>query len=358
MAELRDEVGPEAVVRLGAELARAWPAFPRRRWEAEASAGLGPLRLSERIDHMARVLEACLPAVPEAFAEVVRGLLASESFRSWIALPVCSAVTLRGRDDPDWALPLLAALTDRFSSEFAVRHFVEAHPEVTFAHLERWRDDVSADVRRLVSEGTRPRLPWAPRIRALVDEPSRGLALIAPLRDDPSEYVRRSVANHLNDVSHDHPGVALATATAWAGPPDVLRRGLRTLVRSGDPAALALLGYAADPPVRLAEITCAPLRVSVGETVVLSAVLEADEPTPAIVEYAIHHHGARAPRAPRPFRISAGTLPAGRTDITRRHRFAELSTRRIHPGPHRLEIWVNGRALGGLEVMVVDAARA
>lgn len=352
MAELRDELGPEAVERLGAEMVRAWPVFPVDRWEAEATAGLAPLRLSERADHMAVVLDACLPPSPAAFAEVVHGLLASASFRSWTAMPVCAAVTLRGRDDPAWALPLLAALTGRFSSEFAIRHFVDAHPGVTFAHLERWREDPDADVRRLVSEGTRPRLPWARRIRALVDAPESGLGLIAPLRDDPSEYVRRSVANHLNDVSRDHPALALATARAWGGPPDVLRRGLRTLVRAGEPDALGLLGYAADPPVRLAAIACEPRVVSVGETVVLTAILETDQPTPAIVEYAIHHHGVRGPRAPRPFRISTGELAAGETEIRRRHRFAELSTRRIHPGPHRIEVWVNGRALGGLEVTV------
>jgi len=138
------------------------------------------------------------------------------------------------------ALPILAALSPRFSSEAPLRVFIERHPETTFEQLRRWIDHPDEHVRRLVSEGTRPRLPWAPRLRGLIADPSPAVALLDRLHDDESEYVRRSVANHLNDISKDHPTLALAIAQRWAA------AGSDRTAR-GDPARPALAGQAGRP---------------------------------------------------------------------------------------------------------------
>ena len=357
MAAFKDEISPPVVAILAAEMERAWPGFPTRRFEAAATGGLDQLELLARVSHVARALGECLP---EPFAEgaaVLHRALDSDVLTGWITLACNEYVATRGIDEPDLALPLLARLTPRFSCESAIRPFVERHPEVTFAYLRRWVGDPDEHVRRLVSEGTRPRLPWAPQLRSLRADPRPAVELLDHLVSDESEYVRRSVANHLNDIAKDHSELAVSIARRWKaeGADRVVRHGMRTLAKQGDPTALALLGYDPAAPVSLADLTVTPGRVEVGGTVEIAFTLAAaDSPVPAMVDYRVHHAGARGTRAPKVFKLTTRTLQPGQpVRFTRRHAFREVSVRRIHPGPHLVEIQVNGRVLAGAEVEVV-----
>ena len=123
----------------------------------------------------------------------------------WVVWPLTDWVARCGLHQPDRALDALHAMTQRFTAEWAVRPFIERHPERTWARLAAWCEDPSAHVRRLASEGSRPRLPWGRQLQGLIRDPAPTLPLLARLQDDPSAYVRRSVANHLNDISRDHP---------------------------------------------------------------------------------------------------------------------------------------------------------
>ena len=148
---------------------------------------------------------------------------------------------------PERALPTLAELTQRFTAEFAIRPFISRHPQPTLDTLARWVHDPSAHVRRLVSEGSRPRLPWGLRLQALVQDPSPTLPLLRALQDDPSAYVRRSVANHLNDIAKDHPDLVARwvgehRAGASAERAALLRHASRTLIKKGHPEVLAAWG--------------------------------------------------------------------------------------------------------------------
>ena len=356
MPDFKDEFSPAAVAALAAELVRAWPAFPREAFVAAAADGLEDLELMARVRHIARALGDHLPPAFADAAGVVDRALASPSLTGWMTLPVGFAVADRGLDEPDIALPLLARLTPRWSSEGPVRPFIERHPEAAMRHLRAWTRDPDEHVRRLVSEGTRPRLPWASRLHAFIDDPSPAVALLDRLYDDPSAYVRRSVANHLNDIAKDHPALAVRIAERWLreggeGAAWVVRHGLRSLVKGGDPAALRLLGYDADAAVRLQGLTVSPERVAIGGEVEVSFALLADGDVPVVVDYVVHHAGARGTRSPKVFKLTSRTLRAGvPAHVTRRHRFREVSVRRLYPGPHRIEVQVNGRVLGGATV--------
>jgi len=205
MAALKDEIDTGLGRRLAGELAAAWPAFPRRRLMYGLADALEPLQLMARVDLLANRLARALPQPFPAAAQVLWRALDSPSFVGWMTLPCGTFVAKRGISDPEVALPLLAGLTPRWSSEGPIRPFIERHPELTYDHLRRWVTDADEHVRRLVSEGTRPRLPWAPQLRGLIADPSPNLPLLDALVDDPSPYVCRSVANHLNDISKDHP---------------------------------------------------------------------------------------------------------------------------------------------------------
>ncbi len=360
MADFKDELSPGLVERLGAEIQRAWPDFPLSQWEAEAKRGLGELRLMQRVDHLAHTLGGLLPAEFAEAAAILHRALTSKTFTGWMTLPCGQLVAERGIDQPDLALPLLAALTPRFSSEGPIRPFIVRHPEITYEYLARWAVDPDEHIRRLVSEGTRPRLPWASRLAAHIADPALGIRFLDVLFDDPSDYVRRSVANHLNDISKDHPDVALDCARRWRDASThgdfVVRHGLRTLVKRGDPEALRLLGYSHGNEVTLVSLHCAPARVPVGGEVTITAVLAVSDPTRAAIDYVVHFQGAAGRRAGKVFKMTTRDLRPGRPEtVVRRHRFRNLSIRTIHPGPHRIEIQVNGRILGGRDIEVTAA---
>lgn len=359
MAAFKDEISPALARSLARELQAAWPAFPTTRFLRGIAAVLDPLELLARVDALADRLGAALPSSSfDEAAAVMWRALDSPTFTGWMTLPCGTFVARRGLDDPEVALPLLAGLTPRWSSEGPIRPFIERHPEVTYGYLRRWCGHEDEHVRRLVSEGTRPRLPWAPLLRGLVADPTPNIPLLDALVDDPSLYVRRSVANHLNDISKDHPDIALTLAQRWVTIREdahwVVRHGLRTLVKRGDGRALAVLGVDAGAKVELLDLVVGPDRVAIGDTVTFSFTLAAlDAGCDAVIDYRVHYAGARGMKAPKVFKLTRRRLEPGTpVTITRRHRFDHVSIRRILPGPHRIDVQVNGLVLGSAEVTV------
>lgn len=363
MAAFKDELGAAAGKRLAAELSAAWPDFPVRRFTRSLADALEPLELLARGGELATRLQRTLPDEFADAAEVFYRALDSSTFTGWIVLPCAEFVARAGITEPETALPLLAALTPRWSSEFAIRPFIECHPEVTYRFLDRWCDHDDEHVRRLVSEGSRPRLPWAALLRGLVADPSPNIPLLDRLVADPSPYVRRSVANHLNDISKDHPDLAVELAAGWLDRGDdaqrVVRHGLRSMVKRGEPRALTLVGAGTSSAIELLELAVDRMEVPIGEAVTFSFILRlADgvERCNAVIDYRVHYAGARGPKAPKVFKLTRRELERGEPiTISRRHSFEHVSIRRIHPGQHQIDIQVNGTVLGSVRVDVVDA---
>jgi 3-methyladenine DNA glycosylase AlkC len=264
-------------------------------------------------------------------------------------------------------------LTKRFTAEFSIRPFLIHHEAATLARLRQWTNDPDPNVRRLVSEGTRPRLPWAPRLPAFIADPTPVVALLELLRDDPSEYVRRSVANNLNDISKDHPDVVVDLAGRWWADGDeprrrLVRHGLRTLVKRGDPAALDVLGHVGADHLVVREVSIDPGAAVIGGSVRITAtvvdtrspgddadaadVRAATEPVVGpgsatqrvAVDFVVHFVKANGSTSPRVFKGAVRTLgPGGATVVTRLVSLAQQSTRTHHPGVHRVEVQVNGQ---------------
>ncbi len=336
----------------------AGPGFDPDRFRATVG-DLGPLELKDRVQRMADGLHAALPpAFPDAVA-VLRPRLppplpdteaVSSTFHWW---PLCTFVERHGVDHPDVALPFLRRLTRTFSAEFAVRPFLQRDPHGTLATLHGWVDDPDPHVRRWISEGTRPRLPWGQRLPAIVTEPELTLPLLRALVDDPEPYVRRSVANHLGDIAKDHPERAVAEARAWAGEPiparggserqALVRHGLRHLVKQGHPGALALMGFA---PVELRATLTVDAAVALGEA--LHVQLDLENPTDRaqrlLVDLGLRFRGADGSlRQPKVFKWTTLELaPGDRICLRRRQRLAPVTTRTHHPGAQEAIALVNG----------------
>ena len=362
MPLLKHEIGPALVRDLAHELRQAWPDFPSQRMTRGVAAALEPLELLARVDLLAERLASALPLDFGAAAGVLWGALESPAFTGWMTLPCGTFVARSGLGHPEAALPLLAGLSPRWSSEAPIRAFVEHHPETTYRHLHEWCGHDDEHVRRLVSEGTRPRLPWAPVLRGLVADPSPNVPLLDRLVDDPSAYVRRSVANHLNDISRDHPDLALDLAAAWLARSEdagrVVRHGLRTLVKRGDSRALALIGAGTGDGIEVLELTVDRARVAIGGAVTFAFTVQlavGSDPCDAVVDYRVHYASARGGmKAPKVFKLTRRRLEPGRpVTIRRRHAFEHVSIRRIHPGPHRIDIQVNGQVPASVDFEVV-----
>ncbi|MFG3496894.1 DNA alkylation repair protein [Streptomyces sp. NPDC047928] len=358
-------LGTDTVAALADCLARALnaPADETRR----RAALLAGLSFSGRVAAVRDAVLADLPPAYPDFARVLRTALEDPEFTGWMTFPVTEAVAVRGLDVFEPALALLAELTPRLTAETAVRPFLRADQARALRTITDWTGHPDPHVRRLASEGTRPRLPWAVRLPSLIADPVPALPLLDALHRDDSDYVRRSVANHLNDISRDHPAVAVAAAARWlggGGDPTtlrVVRHGLRTLVKNGDADALTLLGHSPDVPVDVTGPHVTTPTVRVGDHLVFDCAVThtGDRTAEVVIDYVIHHMKANGTRTPKVFKLTTRSLAPGETwTATRRHSFRPITTRRYHPGTHVLQLQVNGMTRGEASFTLTDGPAA
>jgi len=342
------------------EVAAVHRGFARAAFVRDATRGLDALELMDRGRHVMRALRTHLPPDPaEAIGVLERSLgppldaTEGHGMAPFRYLPHAFFVAAHGLGCFDVALRAQHALTQRFTAEFSIRRFLEEMPERTLARLETWTRDPSPHVRRLVSEGTRPRLPWAGRLRAFQRDPTPVLRLLERLKDDPHPYVRRSVANHLNDIGKDHPARLLEVATRWLDGATPERRrlvahALRTAIKRGDPDALRALGYGAVPGVRLARAVVAPARPRIGGDVRIDVEVENTGARAAdvVVDLGVHFVKASGATSAKVFKMRAVRLAAGaKVTLGKRISLAQQTTRTHHPGAHRVDVRLNGRVV-------------
>ena len=344
---------------LAARILRHEPSFPAMEFLERAAEGWADLELMARGDRIATALwtSATLPfprlvgiLVQELGPELER--TEENGMAPFRHLPVSFLIARHGLEHLEVALDAMHALTRRFTSEFCIRPYLEHHRDAVLPRLREWARDPSPHVRRLVSEGTRPRLPWASRLREFQRDPSLALPLLEMLRDDPHPYVRRSVANHLNDIGKDHPQVLLEVARAWwpDAPPDrrrLLEHALRVRIKEGDPEVLALLGYAVTESVEVGKVGFDPKSVSLGDSIEVSFEVRntSTKPQELLVDLrlqAVKQDGSRRPRVFKMRRVALGPGESQRLSVSLS--FRPMTTRTHHPGRHEVEALVNGTA--------------
>jgi 3-methyladenine DNA glycosylase AlkC len=348
---------PRAIARM---VAAVYPRFAVDAFLHDALAGYDALALMPRGKHIARALQRHLPA---EYGQALRILLASIdqphgrdpglSLASFLFLPHTVFVAEFGLVHFELSMQAQHTLTQRFTAEFSIRHFLQQHPEATLARLMEWTQDPSEHVRRLVSEGTRPRLPWAARLPAFQRDPTPVLALLERLRDDPALYVRRSVANNLNDIGKDHPTVLAHTAQAWlqGATPErrwIVQHALRTALKRGEPGALAALGFGEAAPVVVGQPSIAPARAVVGGklAVAFDVTNTSHQPQRVLVDFAVHYIKANGKSRAKVFKLKTLHLDAHATQrVGKQLSLAEMTTRKHYPGVHKVEALLNGRAV-------------
>ena len=258
-------------------------------------------------------------------------------------------VEVYGRDDIDTSLEALEFFTQTSSSEFAIRVFILDNQNLVMEKMREWAQSESEHSRRLASEGCRPRLPWAIALDEFKKEPSEVVKILEILKDDESEYVRKSVANNLNDISKDNPDITLTLAKAWIGHSQerdrLIKHGCRTLLKASHKEALALFGYVGVEDIELSDFDYTKEVASGGE-LEFSFRLHSQKALGLLrVEYAIDFVRQKGKSSKKVFKISEGEVKTQEKKIVKSYSFRPITTRKYYSGKHRLSIIIKGKIL-------------
>ena len=369
MAEpLKNQFGVEIPGKIARMISRSYPAFKQDAFVKDALDGYEALDLMPRGWKIARTLRGYLPVNYPAAAEILIASLGPKldktegnGMETFLYLPHVCFVAEYGLDHFDVSMRAQHELTQRFTAEFSIRSFLERHTEATLACLKDWTKDPNPHVRRLVSEGTRPRLPWAPRLREFQKDPRPVLALLELLKDDPELYVRRSVANNLNDIGKDHPSLLVGTVRRWMKNATSERRwlvchALRSAVKRAEPGALEVMGFGGEPKVSIGNVTIRPKRVVMGNSVEIAfEVTNTDTRSQhMLVDFRVHFVKANGKTSPKVFKLKAIELaPRETMQMGKAISLAEMTTRKHYTGAHKVDVVLNGhtKPLGKFELI-------
>ena len=369
MAELlKNKYGIDVAEKISKMIAKVHVAFDQVGFVAHVQQGYEQLELMGRGRKIAASLRVFLP---DDFKQAVAILLASldspvahdeeNSMASFIFMPHTIYVTENGLDDFDTSMNAHYELTQKFTSEFAIRPFIQRYPEKCLALLTKWATDSNPHVRRLVSEGTRPRLPWASRLPEFIQDPSPVIELLERLKDDAELYVRRSVANNLNDIGKDHPELLADIAKKWlvGASKDrawLVKHALRSAVKRGEQGALQALGYGKTADVKIDNVAITPQKSKMGSSVQINFELvnQASETAALMVDFGIHFIKANGKANPKVFKLKAVDLPPNQSLVfSKKVSLKPMSTRTLYPGLHKVEVIINGRniLIGDFDLM-------
>ena len=350
MAELLKNIffTPQSISHLAETVKRIYPSFVETRFTGCLYSGLwNDLELKQKMRHVSTCLHECLP---DDYIEAVEILeKVAPEIKGFDAMALPDFVEQYGLDHFDRSLDALAWLTRFSSSEFAIRPFLARDLKKVMDYMYRLADSEEEWVRRFSSEGCRPRLPWAQAVPELKKDPSPILPILEKLKNDPSETVRRSVANNLNDISKDHPELVVETCRRWKGTSSetdkLIKHALRTLLKNGNTDALHLFGTAGTDQIEIISLKLGNQVIRVGESTYFDAIFsnKGPEEIKLRLEYAIYYRKSNGSLSKKVFQVAEKTCSPGINSVRRKLSFVEMTTRKLYPGEHHLTFIVNGK---------------
>jgi len=356
------------IEKMGALLGNAYPDFDQQKFTTLASNDFDALELKQRSNQIRDALVTTLPNDIEVSGTILIQTLGTESpidggttkeqsegLSGFAIMPMADFVAQIGMNNLKASFATLEELTKRFSAEFAVRPFIVAQQELSMLYFANWAQSDNAHVRRLASEGCRPLLPWGLRLHEFVKDPAPVLPILEALKDDPTEYVRRSVANNLNDIAKNQPDLVAKTAKAWLKDASrnrerLVRHACRTLIKQGHQPTLSALGYG-ELRAKFTDFKLHSNQIQLGNSLQFEFKIQntTKQSQPIILDYAIHFMKANGSLSPKVFKLKTGVLkPNEMLNIEKAHKIKPITTRTFHPGAHKVEILANGKSLGSL----------
>ncbi|MVV50800.1 DNA alkylation repair protein [Pseudomonas sp. PB120] len=348
---LKEIFNTERLQHIATEMTAVYPAFNAKAFLNMANEDLASLSIMQRMARVSECLHAVLPLDYEETLDVLRAL-APRLNSGFVSISLPHYVAMYGAHAFESSMDALKYFTTFGSAEFAIRHFLRSDFERSLERLHDWSLDENEHVRRLASEGSRPRLPWSFRLERIQADPSLAAAILDNLKADTSLYVRKSVANHLNDITKDHPDWVLDLIedwsldnkhTAW-----IARHALRSLIKQGNQRALAIIGAGGKPEVEIIDLNITPAVIGLGEKITLSFTVKStvENSQRLVIDYAIDYVKANGSTSAKVFKLKALTLPGNACEaVARSQHIKELTTRRHYAGMHAVHILVNGERL-------------
>lgn len=301
--------------------------------------------------------------LPEDFSKALPLLLLSaqnEKLKGFDFWPYTEFVQTYGLDHPNISLNALKELTKVFTSEWAVRPFIKLYPDITMTFLELCSQDKDVKVRRWASEGSRPRLPWGERLQDFIHDPLPTFPILETLKYDPELFVRKSVANHMNDIAKDHPNYVVNILNRWKSEacdddlPKIewtIKQSLRTLIKNGHPDAFKLIG-AAGVKIEINNFKIKQKKIRLGERLDFEMEIhsKATQDQKLVIDYIVHFMKANNKTTAKVFKLKTVQLPPkGILKIEKSHHLKKITTREYYPGLHRLQLQINGVASNNQE---------
>jgi len=366
MVQLKTFFNNKLIKTISTDIKKVFTNFDTKGFENSCTKELENLELKERSILVAKNLKEYLPndykksisiilnSMPEKVEDVE-----IESMKSFYFAPHAMFIEKFGLDHLEESLEGMLKITKVFTSEFTIRPFIEKYPKKMLKILEEWAKDENENVRRLVSEGTRPRLPWAPKLSNFIEDPKPVIELLELLKEDSSLYVRRSVANNLNDIAKDSPELVIKTLQKWKnieneGTQWLIKHASRTLVKNGNQDVLKLLGFGKCDNILISNFSISPKNIKIGEELKFEFDIELkdeeEEDVDVMIDYAVHYVKSNGKLNPKVFKLTKKVISKGNSiKIKKKQSFKKITTRKYYKGKHFIEIIVNGEKMNKIE---------
>jgi 3-methyladenine DNA glycosylase AlkC len=357
--QLREVFNKEIVDLIAENIEKQYSLFDKEGFINHIYPKLTNLSFGDRSNLITEALEKYLPQKFEEVADILLNSLGPEveiadlsGYDGFYIMPMGNYVSRNGKEYFDLSMKLLYEMTKRFTSEGPIRTFIELYPEKSLKLLHIWAKDENFHVRRLVSEGTRPRLPLSSPLRKYVTDPAPVIELLTKLNSSEELYVRRSIANNLNDISKDNPKIVTQTLQKWKRKNKsknmdwLIKHALRTLLKQGNKEALELLGYPSDPDIAILNFTLQKSTIKIGEKIEFQfgIINQSSKSVNLMIDYIVHFMKSSGKTRPKVFKLSKKKLKKAETANFRKyHLITQLSTRKIYPGIHQLQLQINGK---------------
>jgi 3-methyladenine DNA glycosylase AlkC len=348
MEPLKNMFGKEFYERLSNEFIKVYPSFNKKEFLKTVMAGIEERSLNQRMRHTTITLGKHLPQDIDKSTDLI--LKVAPAFKShYTSFLFPDFISVYGLNNFDRSLEALKVLTSYGSSEFAIREFLKTDLDRTLKQMYKWSKDKDVHVRRLSSEGCRPRLPWSFNLPAISENPELTRPILENLKADPNLYVKKSVANHLNDFSRLQTDWMLNVIRTWdMSDPNtawIIKHASRTLIKKGHAASLSVFDFEKNVKVSLENFKLNSSKLRIGDALEFSFTLHSlkKKTQKLVVDYAIHYAKSSGNTSRKVFKLKELDLEAGaKVNIRKSQSFKDFSTRKHYAGKHSVEILING----------------
>ncbi|MDQ3048735.1 MAG: DNA alkylation repair protein [Bacteroidota bacterium] len=344
--------------RLASEFHKVHPDFHPAKFVKEVTIGLDDMALNQRMRNTTNTLRNHLPADYKRSVEIICRVV--PEFKShYTSFLFPDFIAVFGKEDFALSLETLKYLTQFGSSEFAIREFLRLDFDKTIKKMYKWAEDDNFHVRRLASEGCRPRLPWSFNLERVMNDPELTKPILETLKTDSVLYVKKSVANHLNDFSRIHTEWMLNTVRSWDKTNKdtawIIKHASRTLIKKGHPESLAIFDFEKNVKIKLDAIKLEKNKLRLGDMLSFSFDISSLKSTSQklVIDYKIHYCKNSGELFPKVFKLKEVVIkPKQSLKISKLHSFKDLSTRKHYSGKHAIEIMVNGKSFSQKEFIL------